>query len=206
MFSCPGDPKVCKASIPLICLVLIGLLQIFPFTVSAEEAMLKKKAGRLEHGARVAILPFENMSGIFLNIDDVMKPFYQNFKKIFSLSYMDKVDEVIWQLRLRHTGFLSSQDAFEIGQRLGVKAVILGMICLYQETPEPSVGLIIKVIGTGEDTPLLWSQGINKSGSQTRSWFGINRINKTDFMIDIVARELVEEMYIDLMQKDDDFE
>lgn len=205
MFSCHGDPKVYKVRTPLICLVLIVLLRIFPFAVSAEEVH-KENIEILEHGARVAILPFENMSGLFLNIDDVMKPFYQNLKKIFSLSNMDKVDEVIWKLRLRHTGFLSSKDAFDIGQRLGVKAVILGMICLYQEIPEPGVGLIIKVIGTGEDTPILWSKGIIKSGDQTKSWFGINRINKTDLLFGLVANELVEEIYIDLVRREDDSE
>ncbi len=203
MFSSPGNSNVYKIKILLICLVLISLLQIFPFTVLAEEVAFKEKAGKLEHGARVAILPFENMSGLFLDIDDVMKPFYQNLKKIFSLSYMDKVDEVIWKLRLRHTGFLSSQEAFEIGQRLGVEAVILGMICSYQEAPEPSLGLIMKVIGTREDTPILWSKGISKSGSQTKSFFGLNRINKTDTLINIVAKDLAEEIYIDLMKKND---
>jgi hypothetical protein len=173
--------------------------------VPAEEVQ-KEKARRLEYGARVAIFPFENMSGLFLDIDDVMKPFYQNFKKIFSLSYTDKVDEVIWQLRLRHTGFLSSREAFEIGQRLGVNAVVLGMICLYRETPEPGVGLIIKVIGTGEDTPILWSKGIIKSGDQTKSFFGINRINKTGSLFEMVSNELVEEIYIDLVRRKDDSE
>ena len=132
-----------------------------------------------------------------------MKPFYQNFKKIFSLSYTDKVDEVIWQLRLRNTGYLSSRDALEIGQRLGVEAVILGMICLYRETPEPGLGLIIKVIGTGENTPILWSQSINKSGNQTKSLFGISRMNKIDSLFETVAGELVREIYVDLIRKKD---
>ncbi|MGA1839420.1 MAG: hypothetical protein ACMUIU_02240 [bacterium] len=186
-------------------MLLILFLHTFPFPVHAEKVN-KKKAKKLEHGARVAILPFENMSGHFLDIDNIMKPLHQNFRKIFSLSYTDKVDEVIWQLRLRNTGYLSSRDALEIGQRLGVEAVILGMICLYRETPEPDMGLIIKVIGTGGDTPILWSDCINRSGDQTKSLFGINRINKIDSLFEMVARELVEEIYVDLIRKKDDSE
>lgn len=195
-----------KRCIPLVYLVLIALLQILPFIMSAEDAVINEKAGKLHHGARVAILPFENMSGQFFDIDKVMKPFYQNLGKIFSYSQIVNVDEIIWQLRLRHTGFLSSQEALEIGQRLGVEAIILGMVCLYQDTPEPCIGLIMKVIGTGEDTPILWSKSINKSASLTRSWFGINIINNADSLIDKVARELVKEISINLIQKDDGFE
>lgn len=205
MFSSPGDHNANSLRIPLLFLFFLVFFHTFPFSLQAKEVN-KKKAGELEYGARVAVLPFDNMSGHFIDIDNVMKPLYQNFKKIFSLSYTDKVDEVIWQLRLRNTGYLSSRDALEIGQRLGVEAVILGMICLYRETPEPRLGLIIKVIGTGENTPILWSQCINKRGNQAKSLFGINRINKIDSLFETVAIELVREIYVDLIRKKDDSE
>ena len=199
-FCAVHNHKLYKRCISLIYLGLVGLLQIIPVNASAEKAIIKEKSEKLETGAKVAILPFENMSGRFFNIDDFMRPFYRNLIKIFDLSSMDGVDEVILELRLRHTGFLSSQEVLEIGQRLGVKAVILVMICLYEETPELRIGLLTKVIGTDKETPILWVESINESGNLTESWFGRNHISNADSLINKVAEDLIKKMSINLMQ------
>ena len=154
-------------------------------------------------GVKVAILPFENLSNRFLAIDDVMKVFYQNFKKKFTLSSYEEVDEVILRLRLRHTGFLSSYEASEIGRRLRVEAIVLGMICIYQETPEPKIGLIIKIIGTGDGTPILWMKSAITGGSQGQTWFGRNSVTKTSKLLDGVVKDLIREIPIDALRKDD---
>ena len=59
--------------------------------------------------SKVAILPFENLSGQFLPIDDVMRTIYEGLSNQFELPSYEDVDEVIMRMRLRHTGFLSSQ-------------------------------------------------------------------------------------------------
>ena len=181
-----------KRYVMMVFLFLVGLLQVFPVVLSAKE---------MAHMARVAILPFENMSGRYLVIDDVMKPIYQNLDKIFVLSTYEEVDEVILKHRLRHTGFVNSQEASEIGAKLQVEAIILGMICVYEEIPEPRIGLIIKMIGTGEGTPILWMKSYFARGGLTHSWFGLNRILNIDDLMNKAIRDIRKEMPIDFSKQ-----
>ena len=176
----------------LACLCLLFLLQVLPRIVLAEEAKQK---------ARVAILPFENISGQYVFIDDAMKPIYEHLDKTFMLSSYEAVDEVILQLRLRHTGFLSSQDALDISNSLGVDAIILGMICVYQEFPEPRVGLIMKMIGTGAGVPILWMNSSIISGNQTQTWFGRKRITKINSLFDQVVKDMLKDIPIDFSKE-----
>ena len=181
-----------KGYIILTCLCLFSLLRVLPGIVSAEE---------VKHRARIAVLPFENISGQYVSIDDVMKPIYQKLDEIFILSSYEAVDEVILQLRLRHTGFLSSQEALDICHSLGVDAVILGMICVYQEIPEPRIGLIMKMVGTGEDVPILWMKSNIISGNQTQTWFGRNRITKMNNLFDQVVKDMLKDIPIDFSKE-----
>ncbi|MGA1791051.1 MAG: hypothetical protein ACMUIM_06170 [bacterium] len=158
-------------------------------------------AEEVNQRARVAILPFENISGQYVSIDDAMKPIYKKLDKIFTLSSYAAVDEVILQLRLRHTGFLSSQDALDISRSLGVDAIILGMICVYQEFPEPRIGLIMKMIGTGEGAPILWMNSNIISGNQTQTWFGRNRITKVNSLFDQVVKDMLKDIPIDFLRE-----
>ncbi|MGA1844608.1 MAG: hypothetical protein ACMUIS_08610 [bacterium] len=179
----------------LLCLGLIGLLTVLPLSIQAENP---------ESRPRVAILPFENLSGRFLAIDDLMNPVYEGMKTLFTLPNYDEVDEIILRMRLRHTGFLTSREASEIGRRLEVDAIILGMICVYQGSPEPQIALIMKMIGTGEGTPLLWMKHVMVSGTMNESWFGRDRITESAALIDKSVRSLVTEIPVSLVHTEEE--
>ncbi|MBN1227839.1 MAG: hypothetical protein JXA79_12665 [Deltaproteobacteria bacterium] len=146
------------------------------------------------YGTEVAVLPFENLSGRFLVIDDVMKAVYQNLGEIYNLSSWESVDNVILRQRLRHTGYLTSKQASAIGKNLRAKAVILGTICEYQESPDPGFGLIIQMISTEEGTPILWMDCAFSYGRHKETWFGINYIGQVDSLINEVVKDLVKEI------------
>lgn len=174
---------------------LIFIYLFLPFMVRAEEVRTKPS---------VAILPFENMSERFLSLDELMQPFYQNLSNIYSIPSFEDVDKIILRLRVRHTGFLTSQDTKEIGRRLGVDAIILGMICEYEDFPNPRMGLIIKMISTGEGTPIIWMKSAFASGSIIKEWFGKKYISKTGSLIEGIVKDMAKDMPINLLLKDDD--
>ena len=174
----------------VLCMGLLGFLTVLPLSIQAQAP---------EYKPRVAILPFENLSGHFLAIDDLMSPVYEGMKTRFSLSNYNEVDEIILRMRLRHTGFLTSQEATEIGRRLEVDGIILGMICVYQGPPEPQIALIIKMIGTREGAPLLWMKHVMISGTMNESWFGRDRITESDALIDKTVRSLATQIPVGLV-------
>ncbi|MGA1795629.1 MAG: hypothetical protein ACMUIL_07200 [bacterium] len=184
------DPfgKGCYAKV--LCLGLVGLLTLLPLSILAEAP---------ESRPRVAILPFENLSGRFLAIDALMSPVYDSMKNLFSLPNYDEVDEIVLRMRLRHTGFLTSREASEIGKKLEADAIILGMICVYQGPPDPQIALIMKMIGTGEGTPLLWMNHVMVSGTMRDGWFGRDRITESAALIDKSLRSLVTQIPVGLV-------
>lgn len=176
--------------------ILYGILvSVFMLTHGIAE-------GQTAHKAKVALLPFENLSNNFLPIDDTMEVFYREMGKMYDLSHSEKVDEVIFGLRLRHTGYLTSMEAHEIGQRLGVEAVILGMICMYQEVPQPSIGIIMKMIGTGKGTPILWMRSHVAYGNQSEKWFGTERVTQISGLLQGIIEDVMKELPPDLFKKD----
>ena len=92
---------------------------------------------------------------------------------------------------------LDKGEEGELGERLEVEAVILGMICAYQEAPDPKIGMIVKMIGTEDDTPILWMKSAMTSGSQRESWFGKDRILKTEYLVEEVIKDLIKDIPID---------
>lgn len=139
---------------------------------------------------RIAILPFENMTDTFLPVDEVMGPVYKQLQGIFSLSAPDEVDEAMLRLRLRHTGYITTEEAVHIGEMLHVDAIILGMICSYQETPSPRIGLIVQMIGTGEGAPLLWMKSMAGAGDQREALFGLNRVSTVDSLMEFTLKDM----------------
>lgn len=191
---------------PYIVFIYLGLfvcLQALAVILMAEKSipeeirdlppilMRTKKPG---YGTEVAVLPFENLSGSFLVIDDIMKTVYQNLDKIYTLSSWERVDKVILRQRLRHTGYLTSKQASAIGKNLRAKAIILGTICEYKEIPDPGFGLIMKMISMEEETPILWMGCAFSYGRHKETWFGINYIGRVDCLIDEVVKDLVKEI------------
>ena len=70
----------------------------------------------------------------------------------------------------------------------------MGMICVYQDFPEPRIGLIIKMIGTGEGESIIWMKSVFTSGSLTQTWFGRDRIHKMDYLMNKTIADMVKEI------------
>jgi len=191
---------------PYIVFIYLGLfvcLQVLAAILLAGESMAIEaidlptflmRAKKPGYGTKVAVLPFENLSGHFLVIDDVMKAVYQNLDEIYTLSSWERVDNVILRQRLRHTGYLTSKQASAIGKSLRAKAIILGTICEYQEAPDPGFGLIIKMISMEEGIPILWMGCAFSYGRHKETWFGINYIGEVDCLVNEVVKNLVKEI------------
>jgi len=190
--------KATKEKKGLSFFILISLLVLLLTLITMPCAHAEE--GDMEGGkARIAILPFENMTEIFLPIDEVMGPVYKHLQAGFLLSTPEEVDEAMLRLRLRHTGYLTTEEAVEIGQILRVDAVILGMICAYQESPNLRIGLIVQMIGTGGGAPLLWMKSMVGAGDQREALFGLNRISEVDSLVEFTLKDMTQGMPLDLI-------
>ncbi len=177
----------------LYCIVLLSAFIIFSF--------FKIAVG--EKKIKIAIIPFENISENFCDIDSFMEIVYHKLKdnNMIEFPSQEETDKVLIDLRLRHTGYLTTNSALEIGKRLGVQGILLGFIVLYNESPEPQVGVILKLISTGKDAPLVWMKTESASGSDRETWFGLKRIRDFNRFLNQFIAESVKDISFKQLEK-----
>lgn len=160
-----------------------------------------------EQGVKIAVLPFDNMSGEFCPLEDIMGMFYQNLKQVVDFSQQQDVDSIIIERGLRNTGFLKSDDSIEICKNLDVTGILTGIIALYnrgKNDNDPRIGIILKLINVQNEAKLVWMDSRLATGSITETWFGLNRINDSDRLINNLFNELVREIPFGLLKENNE--
>ncbi|MEW6380641.1 MAG: hypothetical protein AB1611_13685 [bacterium] len=114
----------------------------------------------------IAVLPFENLSGQFGASEEVMAGLKGLLQKEFSLVSDKQVEAVLAELQVRHTGFLTTGQIIEIGKRLKVETLLLGMIDTYRQRPVPQVSFFCSLVSARGSAPMLWSQYFCAGGQE----------------------------------------
>jgi len=107
---------------------------------------------------KIAVLPFANLSGQFGATDQVMADILGALKEEFSIVPERQVESVLAELRVRHTGFLTTGQINEIGKRLKVETILFGIIDTYRQKPLPQVSFFCNMVSTKKSAPVLWSK------------------------------------------------
>jgi len=149
-----------------------------------------------EKKIKIAILPFENMSSMYCNVDFLMDIALQTLQEYDEIEFCprEETDKVINELRLRHTGYLTTDESMQIGEKLGVHGILFGILALYQEEPEPRIGVILKLVSTREPAPIVWMDTGLGFGNDGESLFGLNRIREIDRLARRFFRELFQKI------------
>lgn len=115
---------------------------------------------------KIVILPFENLSGQFGASEQVMADIMGSLQKEFSIVPEGHVEIVLTELRVRHTGFLTTGQINEIGKLLKVDTILLGIIDTYRQKPLPQVSFFCNLVSTKGSAPILWSKYFCAVGQQ----------------------------------------
>ncbi len=115
---------------------------------------------------KIVILPFENLSGQFGAGEQVMADIMGQLQKEFSIVPEGHVEIVLTELRVRHTGFLTTGQINEIGNLLKVDTILLGIIDTYRQKPLPQVSFFCNLVSTKGSAPILWSKYFCAVGKQ----------------------------------------
>lgn len=167
--------------------------------------LLVSKDAPAEKRIRIAVLPFDNLSNEFCLIDDIMDRVYRVLQERVDMPTKQEIDDIMMALRLRHTGFLNTQESLKIGEQLNVQGILTGFITLFKEGSsteggEPQIGIIIKLISTKENAPLVWMESRLATGSNMETWFGLNRIIDSGQLIDNFINHLFRDIPFDKLE------
>lgn len=116
---------------------------------------------------KIAIIPFENLSGQFGAGEEVMAGLTKVLQKEFYLIPKARVERTLTDLRVRHVGCLTTKEIKNIGRKLKVEALLVGLIETYRREPFPQVSFFCKLFATVDKAPLLWAKNFCARGKQT---------------------------------------
>ncbi|MEW5800839.1 MAG: hypothetical protein AB1847_01925 [bacterium] len=143
-------------------IVFIILASLFPGTRPVATASPAREANE----GIIAVLPFENLSGKFGASEQVMEDIAKSLEEEYSIVPAHQVEKILTELKVRHTGFLTTEQINEIGKRLRVKTLLLGMIDSFRQEPLPQVSFFCNLISTKGSAPVLWSKYFCAVGQQ----------------------------------------
>jgi TolB-like protein len=146
---------------PAICNLQLAVLGPQPTAHDPQPAtsdLRDHKRPRSKDQLKIAVLPFANLSGQFGAGDQVMADILGALKEEFSIVPEIQVESVLAELRVRHTGFLTTGQINEIGKRLKVETILFGIIDTYRQEPLPQVSFFCNMVSTKRSAPVLWSK------------------------------------------------
>jgi|GEM_PF-3216206 len=143
---------------------------------------------------RLAILPLENLSGQFGASEAVMAGLVSALQKEFSLISAEEVEKTLVELKVRHTGFLTSGQIIDLGQRLKVEVVLMGIVDTYRQAPAPQVSFFCALASTKKSAPIIWSNYFCAAGQEQLYLLQRNRDIKWSSLIHRVAEDFVRSL------------
>ena len=172
----------------MVCSWMVGCGPHVATSLNVEES--------LPRGARVAVLPFENLSGRENASEKITEYFVLSLQALGDLSVIEfgQTYEQMRRYRVRSSTFLTAGQIDSLSASLGTSYLVTGSVLEFSETDNqflgkiPEVSLNVRVLNcTTKQT--IWSGVVNARGDQGEVLFGIGAVRSKDEL----ARHVVEQ-------------
>ena len=148
---------------------------------------------------RVAILPFDNLSGepdAAKRVTNIFLTQLFSKNKSFEVIELGEVEKVLIDERVRNTGEIEISTAKKLGEKLQADYLILGSVVEYKfarigNNDLPVIGITSRAIDT-QTGLLIWSSHEYGRGNQREKVFGIGRIVSLSELSEIIVKKLVD--------------
>jgi TolB-like protein len=163
-------------------------------------ALLAASAAGAEGPARVAVFPFENLSGKADAGELLTRVFFSELASRGSCQVIEPgvVDAALDSLGIRNPSSLTSAQLRAAGDTLRADRIVLGSVLESgtvrgDEGDLPSVGLSIRLVDPASGT-VLWTGMKFRSGDDHETLFGWGRERSPERLASKLARDLVDRM------------
>ena len=153
---------------------------------------------------RVAILPFDNISGEADAGEKVRNVFLTGLYNIGVLGVVEsgEVERFLLEERLRSTSQLNTEIIQKMGKNLKVDGIILGAVQEYKyarlgNDDVPVVSISIRIIDTTTGS-IIMAVTHSRAGNDREKIFGVGKIRTLSQMADIVVDEVISSLAVKL--------
>lgn len=144
----------------------IGLICLIGISAKSESAT--KNPSLPAEKFTIAVLPVENLSGTSAPLKEIRQLMLTGLKK----AGLDILDEGLFnrfmtKYRIRYTGGIDRTMAKNFNEEIGVNAVLITSLELYDKEYLPKVALISRLVSTGDNPVILWIDSIGLAGNDS---------------------------------------
>lgn len=163
-------------------MVLAACLSLFVLSACATDTTaLKQKALPEQSGPGrplIAVLPFQNLSGKAVPLKSILQATVDRLKALgFSILDETTLEQFMAAHRLRYTGGIDVRTARAFKTELGIGAVLITDIELYDvAAPPPKIALLSRLVSTGEPASILWTNSVSLAGDESPGILGVGLI------------------------------
>jgi TolB-like protein len=134
-----------------------------------------------EGATRVALLPFENVSG-HPRSPAIMMPLLELGLRDrgYEVVEPDALEPFLFRQRIRATGKLSREQLGALGKEFEAPMALVGSVDLFADTPgNPQWGVSARLLDTGSGA-ILWADAAGFTGDDFTGFLGLGRITSPD--------------------------
>jgi len=180
----------------VITLMVVGL--ILAVSACSQKQFLVRPAPEVTRFNRIAVFPFENLSGVpdaggRVTATLVSELYNSNLVNVVE---QGEVQQFIIRSRIRVAGQLDLDTIREASRQLNADAIMFGSVNEYDEVttdlgPLPAVAITVRLVDahTGE---IVWAMTHSLQGDFKEGLFGIGRVNSPVALSEYVVADTVE--------------
>lgn len=180
--------------------VLLTVLALFALSGCASHMVARKGASAtFKQSARVAVLPFENLSGkeqVAAKVTEYFNTFMAD-EKNFTLVENGNIYEVMRKHRIRSGSLLTDTQIDSLAASLQIDYLVTGSVLEYEEYDDtylgkvPQVSFNTRVIDCGSHNTV-WAAVSHGSGDKAELLFGIGAVRSADQLAEKMVQNVVE--------------
>jgi len=126
---------------------------------------------------QIAVFPIENLSGTLSPLKEMRQSAIDRLRaEGFPVLEEGTLDKFMARHRVRYTGGIDQGTAKAFKEETGTEAVLITSVELYSDRVPPKIGLMARLVSTGDKPAILWMDGVGLSGDQSPGLLGLGLI------------------------------
>ena len=143
-----------------------------PKRIVKEEALASGKK------IQIAVFPVENLSATPSPLKEIRESAISRLRaEGFPVLEEGTLDKFMARHRVRYTGGIDQATAKALQEETGTQAVLVASLELYSERMPSKIGLMARLVSTGDKPIILWMDGVGLAGDQSPGLLGLGLID-----------------------------
>jgi len=146
-------------------------------------------------GSLIAVLPVENLSGTRAPLEELSSVMRSKLsERGFRLVDSEVLEDFMARYRIRDTGGLHASVSQAIREEIGAEAYLVTSLEAYHEVNGPVVSMLSRLVLSGEDSVILWMDGVGLAGNAHPGFLGLGVIEDLDQLVDAATGCLADSL------------